>query len=173
MPTQVMSLREAGVYFAPMGPFAKEMRKAAAKGLFSAALRAKQDIVARVIPNQPRVPVDRGIYKAGWQVEKLPDGAAIYNAVPYAIIIENGVPPGNVKAGGRARLNIAEWARRKFGGLDANAAWEVAGRIITAMRKRGIFQGGKGLRILEKYSRDTLPNIIKREVEAELNKVAR
>jgi hypothetical protein len=167
-----ISLREAGVYFGPDGPLSKKLKAGAVKGLLSAALRAQQDIIARVIPSMaPHMPVDRGTYKAGWQVEKMPYGAALYNAVPHAAYIEYGVGATKVVPSYKAHKNIAEWAQRKLGGLDAKKAWEVAGAILWSLRRTGIFNRGRGLRILENYSRRTLPGVIKSEVEKELTKV--
>ena len=169
-----ISLKDAGVYFGPDGPLAKRMRAGAVKGLLSAALRAQQDIVARVIPSlSPHMPVDRGTYKAGWQVQKMPDGAAIYNPVPHAVFIEYGIEATKVIPSFRAHKNIAEWAQRKLGGLDAKKAWEVAGAILWSMRRKGIFNRGRGFRVLENYSRNVLPGSIKREVERELAKVTK
>jgi len=229
----VLSLKDAGAYFDRKGPFAEKMKVAAAKGLLSAALQAKRDIVARVIPALGgQKPVDRGIYRAGWQVQRLPTGAAIYNAVPTASLVEYGVPANNVVASTKAHVALAEWVQRKLGGRrgrvtvdaqrgsaqsvnkakekfdkakatwtarskaaiargapappqptrpaalsgkarmkhDYGFAWEIAGAILGAMRKRGIFNRGSGLRVLENYTRSTLPGVVKREVEREIAK---
>lgn len=174
MPVTRISLKDAGVYFDPRGPLAQELKAAATKGLFSAALRAKRDIVARVIPNLPgSKPIDKGIYRAGWQAERIPGGAVLYNPVPHASMIEYGVPAGNVVASTKAQQALADWARRKLGGLTAAQAWTVAGGILAAMKKRGIFARGRGLRVLETYVRASLPVVLKEEVERELAKVTR
>ncbi len=171
MPTTRLSLKDAQVYFDSKGPLANELRAAASKGLFSAALRAKRDIVSRVIGNLgARKPVDRGIYRAGWQVERLPNGAAIYNAVPTAVLVEDGVKGSNVVASTKAHVALAEWVRRKLGGLSEKEAWGVAGAILGAMKKRGIFNRGTGFGILKNYTRSTLPSVIKEECEREIAK---
>jgi len=232
-----ITLKDAGIYFSRTGPLATALRAAATKGLFSAALRAKRDIVAREINKgaQGRRPVDRGVYRAGWQVERLPTGAAIYNSVPHASFIEYGVPAANVVPSRKAVLAIAEWAQRKLGGrtkqvsvaqmretsksvnaakakydkakstwttraksareknkpepprprppailtgkkrlkTDYNYAFGVAYAILGAMKKRGIFNNGRGLRIMENYAKHSLPVVIRDEVEREIAKVAR
>lgn len=231
----VVNLKDAPSYFSATGPLAAKMKQAALKGIFSAALRAKRDIVARVIPQLGgQKPIDRGIYRAGWQVQKLPNGAAIYNAVPTASLIEYGVPAGNVVASNKAHIALAEWVQRKLGGKrggkpvsvgamrgttqkvneakqkfdqakktwtersksamakgkpqpprpkapgvltstgrmkhDFGFAWGVAGAILGAMKKRGIFNRGQGLRVLENYSRSALPVVVREEMEREIAK---
>ena len=168
--TRVINLKDAVPYFSANGEFSKQLRAAAMRGIMSTVMRAKRDIVSKVIPAEPRVPVDRGIFKAAWQTERLPNGGAIYNNAPHANFIEYGVPAGNVVMSNKAHKNIAEWAARKFGGLDAKKAWEVAGQILFFMKSRGIFKRGKGLRILEKYSEREIPRILKTEVEAQIAK---
>jgi hypothetical protein len=141
------------------------------KGVYSAALKAKQDIVATEIPAVDPSPVNKGVYKAGWQVEKLQnEGAAFYNSVPYAKYIEWGVPPMNVATSLKAIQAIAEWARNKLGGLDEKQALNVAHAIMTNMKKNGIFKQGKGLLIMTNYVNKKLPGVLKREVEAEIDK---
>lgn len=247
MPTLRLSVKEAVDYFAPKGPLATQMRAAATKGMLSAALRAKRDIVARVIPSfGGRKPIDRGIYRAGWQVERMPFGAAIYNPVPTAAMIEDGVPANNVVASNKAHVALAEWVQRKLGGrrqgqtikstkgktdagssadekadgrinaakerfdkakaawparskiavakgkpppprpkkpailtsakragFDDSYAWHIAGAILAAMKKRGIFDNGKGLKILTNYVRSSLPTVMREEIERELGKVTK
>lgn len=230
MPT--MTLKQAVNYFGRSDPLAAKMRAGAQKGLFSAALRAKRDIVARVIPSLAgNKPVDRGIYRAGWQVQKMPAGAAIYNAAPTASLIEDGVPAGNVVASNKAHAALAEWVQRKLGGRrgkpvsvdsmrassksineakakydrakatwserakraraagkpepprpkppaalsnkarmknDFGFAWEVAGAILGAMKRRGIFNRGRGLKVLTNYTKNVLPGVVRQEVEREI-----
>lgn len=111
MPT--ITLKEAANYFGANGEVAKRMREAAAKGLLSAANRGKQQIITREIPEKTPPPIDKGVYRAGWMVEKLPKGAAIYNAVPYAAAVEDGVSGGNVVVSTKFQVALAEWAQRK------------------------------------------------------------
>lgn len=237
----VISLKDAEVYFDTRGPLAEQLRGAARKGLVSAANRMRRDIVARVIPNiRPFPPVDRAAYKAGWQVQQTPTGAVVYNPVPYARIIEDGVPASNTRLSSKLQMALAEWVRRRLGigkgaggktkkieGLNAKVkkfaekkaayqtkrekwttarekaiakgkplpkaplppkpprgltskgterdgfgrAWEVAGAIMHSFRTRGIFNRGKGLKILEQYVKTSLPSVIREEVEREIAKI--
>lgn len=111
MPT--LSIKQAANYFGKGGEVATAMRAAANKGLLSAALRAQTIIVTREVPGKTPPPIDKGIYRAGWQTEKLPNGAAIYNATPHAVFIEYGVPGGNVTLSTNFQVMLAEWAARK------------------------------------------------------------
>lgn len=168
---RTITLKEAEVYYGAGGALANKLKTAAMKGVYSAALKATQDIVAVEIPAAYPKPVDRGIYAAGWKAEKLPNvGAMFYNSVPYAKFIEWGVPPTNVLSSLKAIQNIAEWARRKFGGIDEKQALGLAHAIMTNMQKHGIFKQGKGLRIMTNYVDKKLPGVLKREVEAEIDK---
>ena len=229
-----MTLRQAANFFGASGELAAKMRMGAMRGVLSAALRAKRDIVARVIPQLAgHKPIDRGIYRAGWQVQKLPKGAAIYNAAPTASFIEYGVPAGNVVASNKAHMALAEWVQRKLGGgrgkavsvgaargnaqsvnlakakydkakatwterakrsrergtpeppkpnppaainnkarlkHDFGFAWGVAGAILGAMKKRGIFNRGGGLKVLTNYTANVLPEVMRQEIDREVAK---
>lgn len=201
----VITLKQAANYFGRSGPLAAKMKAAAAKGLLSAALRAKQQIVTHEIPARTPPPVDRGIYAAGWQVEKLRDGAALYNATVVAAAIEYGVPAGNVVLSNKFQIALAEWVQRKGltrrrgkplasgapgGGktppvnrtgvakgagvqVQFPEAWEVAGAIMRSLKKRGIFNRGRGLKILTDYAKFSLPAIMREEVQKELQKALR
>jgi len=230
----VISIKDAAAYYAKDGPLAKQMQAAALKGLYSAVLRGKQLLVTREIPSKTPPPVDKGIYKAGWQVEKLPKGAALYNAVPYAAAIEEGVPGANVVLSYKFQTMLAEWVRRKVGGsrkpptvekqramsvrllvakerfaksqatwkertkkatlkgkpapkapklppimmhsnrarigADYGAAWETAGAIMHALKKRGIFNRGRGLQVLSMFAKNSMPAVIREEVEKAMQK---
>lgn len=195
----VIAIKDAAAYYAKDGPLAKQMQVAVLKGLYSAALRGKQLLVTREIPSKTPPPVDKGIYKAGWQVEKLPKGAALYNAVPYAAAIEEGVPAGNVVLSYKFQTMLAEWVMRHGGGRTAAplvagsggggqrpavnytgvardpavtrlqsanpAAWASAGAIMHALKKRGIFNRGRGLQVLSMFVKNGMPGVIREEVE--------
>lgn len=160
----------AGRYFDGTGPLAAKLRQAAHKGLFSAALRMKRDIVTKVIPAKDPQPIDRGIYRAGWQVERLKDGAAVYNSTPHAAMVEFGVAAARVVLSTKAHLALTEWVHRKLG-YETKRAWQIAGAILHAMKARGIFARGRGLRVMEGYVATSLPAVIREEVERELRKV--
>ena len=47
------------------------------------------------ISTKPRPPVDRGTYRRSFRVGKTPDGALVYNPLPYAAVIEFGRRAGS------------------------------------------------------------------------------
>jgi hypothetical protein len=150
------------------------MRKAALRGLLSAAHRTVGYIQNEVIPREERAPVDRGIYRAGWRARKVEGGALVYNGVPHAPMVEWGVRGENVKIGKRMIDALAEWVVRK--GLvgkqpresRAAAGRQIAWAIAKSMQKRGIFGGeGRGLRVMEK-ARPQIVQFIEEEVKREI-----
>lgn len=156
-------------------------REAALRGLFSAAVRLQGHVVNVVIPAEKRVPVDRGVYRAGWRTRKITNGALLYNAVPYASIVEHGARASNVKVGRKMIDALTEWVRRKgIGGgttksgrprkLSLDDARPIAWAIAMSMKKKGIFDEGKGLGILAKANR-MVAKFVNEEVEHELRKV--
>jgi hypothetical protein len=154
-----------------------KLNKAAKRGLFSAAQRVVSVIQNEIIPSEPRVPVDRGIYRAGWRARVIPDGALVYNGTPAAAVIEDGGRAENVKVG-RAMINaLAEGVVRK--GLTgaakneekAQAGRQIAWAIAQSMKKKGIF-GGVGLGIMRK-ARARIPELIDEEVRAEIKRATR
>lgn len=160
-----------------------ERRKAAERGLVSAGHRLVQAIVTEIIPREPRIPVDRGIYRGGWRVEEIEGGAEVVNRVPHASFIEDGVRGENVKIG-RAMIDaLAEWVHRhgldkgsnrdekgRYVGASKADARQVAWAIALSMKEKGIF-GGEGLKILEKARKRFLLRFITEEVTAELEKI--
>lgn len=175
-----MTIDEAPAWMRRLGG---ERRRAAERGLLSAAQRLVQAIVAEVIPREPRVPVDRGIYRAGWRAEQSAGGALVVNRTPHAEFIEDGVRAENVKVGREMIDALADWVHRH--GLDRSRGRDGKGRYVAAaesdarsiawaiaqsMRRRGIF-GGTGLKILEKARNRYLLRFITEEVTAELEKV--
>lgn len=171
------------------------VRKAAQKGLLSAANRIVGHIKSTVIPNEPRPPVDTGIYAAAWKAQMVYDGAEVFNDAPHAPIIEYGVRAANVKIGRKMIEALASWVKRKGFVADFKyvpekrqaradfvrvrkekktaaetdlAAHRIAWAIAKKMQQRGIF-GEKGLRILEKAMR-ALPDMAQKELAAELER---
>lgn len=163
-----VALKDAGEFF--VGTFGPAMRKAASKGLYSAAVRSVQLIQTEAIARASPSPVDKGIYRAGWRAEKDGDGAVIFNSVPWAGLVERGVPAANVVASRRAVEAIADWAVRKLG-VQRERAAGVAFGILRSLKRRGIFRRGEGLRILETFTKDRLPGIIAEEVRRELARI--
>lgn len=160
MASRTITLKEAGVEFEEMG---KRIKAAAKKGLLSAALRGVAVIVTEIIPSRVPQPVDRGLYRAGWKVSPLKNGAVIYNPEPHAPLIEHGVRAANVKIGRAMIAALAEWARRKGFENPESAAWGIAKK----MKERGIF-GQTGLGVLALLNA-RLPGIIREEVTREVN----
>ena len=151
------------------------MNESAKRGILSFAMRIVQYITTDLIPAEPRIPVDRGAYRAGWQYKKTSKGAEIYNNAPHAMIVEYGVRPENVKPGPAMREALKNWLMRKGIVQDEKEAVAVAWAIAMKMKKTGIFntpaQGGKpggGLRILERAMRKVDPWLVEeiaREIE--------
>ncbi len=165
-----------------------EVRERAFAGLVSAGHRVVQVIVSEIIPSfGDRMPVDRGVYRAGWRVQPLKGEGKVlvHNVAPHAAFIEHGVPAGHVRIGRKMIEALAEWVRRKgIGGrtvvsksgrerrvkASAAEATAIAWAIAKSMQKKGIFAGGKGLGVLRKVE-PRIPGIVKEEVERELRKV--
>ena len=183
MPTKVLSIKDAASFFGD--EVAKAIQEGARAGLYSAAQRHVQHIQTQVIPATVPEPADRGVYRAGWKAERTPDGALIVNSVPHAPHIEKGVRAHNVKVGARMVSAIEEWVVRK-GLAKPRVANRVAWAIVTSMAAsvrvtrggvvknikgggRGIFNGGKGLRVMERANKD-LPDTIREEVAREVER---
>jgi len=161
-----------------------KLRAAAIKGLRVAAVRGIRVVTTQIVPSRSPPPVDRGVYRAGWKLESLPNGAAIYNDTPHAKFIEYGVRASNVRIG-RAMIDaLTEWVRRKGigGGVSKTGkpkkpsenqarqiAWAIARR---AKSKSGLafFAGprGDGFQILRELSDQHLPAIIREAVDREI-----
>lgn len=101
-------------------------------------------IAQQEIDNTVPKPVDTATYRRGFQYARLPDGATIYNPVPYASVIEYGRRPGKgiSKEGMDA---LAGWVYRK--GLAGRsgpredrmaAARRVAYVVARKIRARGL-----------------------------------
>jgi hypothetical protein len=127
-----------------------DINKAAKRAVLSTAMRVVQKITTVTIPAEPRPPIDRRAYAAGWVAKPTADGAMIQNTVPYASVIEYGARSENIKIGKLMLDALEGWVRRKGIGKGEMEPRQVAWAIAISMTKRGIFNGGKGLRILEK-----------------------
>lgn len=104
--------------------------------------------IQRIIDATRPLPVDRGVYRRSWKVEKTEEGAVIYNPLPYAAVLEHGrrrgakMPPLKV---------ITAWVLRKkivsTGGAKGRAqARSVAYAIARSMVRKGI----KARRVLQR-----------------------
>jgi hypothetical protein len=177
MPTKRIDIHEAPEWIAELKG---EMKKAALKGLYAAALRVVHTIQQEVIPSINPMPVDRGAYRAAWKAEKLEEGALVTNTMPYAAVIEYGARAQNIKIGRKLIDALTDWVRRKGigGGTTAKGrprkptageARAIAWAIAKSMQKRGIF-GPDGLRVLEKGTKN-VSKFIEEEVDRELKKL--
>jgi hypothetical protein len=138
--------KDMHAFTAWMKDASKQAGQAATRGT-AVAIVAK--ILNEVIPAEPRPPQDTGMYRAAWKHQSIEDGAVVYNSAPYAAIIEYGARAQNIKSGPAMRRALEEWVVRK-GIANEKDAPGVAWAIALSMTKKGIFNGGKGLRILEK-----------------------
>lgn len=194
MPGRVFDLRSAGVPEEFAKFVASGMRDAGKRGLLSAAVKIVGLIQHTIIPKEPRQPVDRGLFRAGWRAEPTDKGADIVNSVPHALFVEEGVKAGNVKVGKKMIDALAEWVVRKgiakkkalrtYGparegkklrsvrGVDYGEARRIAWAIAMSMKKKGIFNGGRGLHILDK-AMTMAPTIVREEVEREVRKLTK
>lgn len=171
MTTTTVTLEDAPEYF---GRLNTKYQKAAKRGLLRAAHRLKRVIVSEIIPSRFPQPRDRGIYRAGWQVEKIPEGAAVFNNEVHAVFIEHGVRAENVKIGKAMITALSEWASRKGLADDEDEAKSIAWAIAKTMQRRGIFNrfaGGTGLHILGEATEDHAPEIVGTEVNRVLSKL--
>lgn len=161
-----------------------DVRKTILAGLLSAGYRLVSHIQNVVIPNEPRIPVDRGIYRAGWRVLPIPNGAYVHNTTPYAGIIEEGVKGENVKPGKAMIDALTVWVlrkglvKKKGRGVSANAAAEqearaVAWAIAMSMQKKGIFDKGQGLHILKKATDAMLKSFVFEEVAKAMKRLGK
>jgi hypothetical protein len=138
-------------------------------GLLSAANRMVGVIQNEIIPAEKPQPVGvTGLYRAAWKAEPTPEGASVYNDMPYASVIEYGARAENIKIGRKMIDALADWARIK--GLTGHApkhraspeafsaarqlAWAIARTMqgVGGKPGKGIFNrdGQQGLRIAEK-----------------------
>jgi len=166
-----IDLSEAPAYFQAMKG---KLQKAAKRGLVSAAYRGLMEITTRIVPSRSPVPVDRGLFRAGWKVDphEPADGATLYNDEPHAVFIEFGVRGENVKIGTAMLQALAEWAMRKGLADDEDDAVEVAWAVAKAAQSRGFFnqRSGGGMQILKQLVDEDLPRIIDEEVGREVRK---
>lgn len=164
---------------------AEECREASIRGLQSAGLRLLQHITTGVLPTikDERTghgpPIDRGVYRASWRARKVLTGVVVESTLPYASIIEWGAKAENIVIGREMIAELTDWVIRK--GLVKNApkgdkvaryqeARSIAWAIAVSMKRCGIFNGGQGLRVLEKAS-EKIGEFVHEEVDRELKRV--
>lgn len=137
-----------------------DLTEIANRAILAAAQKVVQRATTVVIPAEPRPPVDRRIYAAGFKAKPLKDGALVQNTAPHASIVEYGARAENIKIGRKMIDALAAWIIRKGivqkgrgakGKEEAEKkARQIAWAIALNMKAKGIFNEGKGLRILEK-----------------------
>lgn len=168
---------------------ADKAKKRLIRAIEVAARRMVVHLQTEIIPQtQPHAPVDRGLFRAGWRVHPHARGVTVFNTTPgnYGPHIEYGVRAANVKIGRRMIDALAAWAKRKglqprpikararlvdgkhtFGpapsGRDSYRG--IAFAIARGMKKRGIFNRGKGLRVLERAFK-AYPRFLHAEIAA-------
>ena len=160
-----MSIGKFRLFIRSCGP---RFRAAAVRGLHASAARGVQIIQTELIPNRVPQPVDRGLFRAGWRFFPDADGAWLTNVEPHASSVENGVRAENVKPGRKMIAALAEWAARKGLAEKGEEAVQAAWAIAKAMKRRGIF--GKGMHLLDELMQDRMPDIVREEVAAEINR---
>lgn len=149
----------------------EQLVSATKRAAFSTATRLVGVIQNELIPNASPPPVFDGHYRSAWRPTRTADGADVVNDIPYAPIIEYGARPENIKIGREMIDALEEWVRRKgiAAGEDSRG---VAWAIAQTFKKKGIFNGGKGLRIAEQ-ARKRISDILAEEVKREVARVSK
>lgn len=166
-----IDLKDAGAHFEKL---AGKRRDAAIAGCRLAAARCVQTIVATIIPSRDPPPVDRGIYRAGWKTEVLPEGAAFFNDSPAAAIIERGARGENIKIGRKLIDALAAWVRRK--GIAKSKteavgiAWAIAKKAAAGAGFHNRRPGG-GQQIMGDCNKTYTRRYMKAEVERKLERL--
>jgi hypothetical protein len=87
---------------------APRMEREIVRGLRRGALRVRAAVAEAIATTRPYAPVDRGIYAASFQIERLAQGARVESGVLQAEMIEVGRRPGPVPL-----APILAWVKRK------------------------------------------------------------
>lgn len=146
---------------------AKRFWPAVERGARTGALRAiayvrkASDYAAPASENGSPGVHDTGYYKRAWKYEVGASRITIYNAAPYAGVIEDGrragskAPPSDV---------LVTWVRRKLKVPKAEAR-SVAFVVARAIGKRGL----KGRHVLADAT-DAMADLIQKEIERAIDK---
>lgn len=150
---------------AAFGRMFKSYRAAQKRGLLNAAMRGQSWIVTRILPSiSPYPPFDTGAFRAGWNFMSTDSGAIIYNPVPHAVFIDQGVRNPRVSAS-----HLIEWVTRKGIASDAEAP-RVAWLIARKINSRGLFLDPQ-FRITKRVVDEFLVSEVAKQVADELRKV--
>lgn len=175
-----VDLKDASTFFQNLEG---ERKKQAIAGCRLAAVRCVATIQSVIIPSRKPQPVDRGIYRAGWKVQSLPNGAAYYNDSPVAAIIEYGARAGNIKIGRKLLAALAEWVIRKGivkrikgdaqGTATQNAAWAMAWAIAKKAQAGAGFHNrfaGGGQQVMKDCNERFASDFMVEEINREMNR---
>jgi hypothetical protein len=110
-----------------------EVTAAVVRGLRSAALRAKGEVVLEIGRSQPYPAVDTGGLRESVNVGLLPDGGIVTVDAPHAAHIEHGTRPFWPPMG-----PLLTWAIRKGLADDEDEAEDVVRRIQAKIAREGI-----------------------------------
>lgn len=168
MATVVIDLKDAAQYM--QNEVGKAIREGAKKGLYSAAIRMVGIIQSKIIPQTVPEPVARGVYKAGWKYEQIEEGAAYFNTVPYAAMIEHGVRRERVHIGPNMIRALMDWVRLKGIASSPEEAHDKAWAVAKSLQKKGIFKMGQGLKIMTRANDEELTRVLEEEVKREVDR---
>lgn len=140
MPREVMTIDQ---WLAEMPRLAEQDRAKAEEAMFIAAHLTRNESVRQIGLVEPFVPVDTGLMRGSYRVERVAGGAVVENTAPHAAVMEYGRKPGNAPW-----RPLFEWAMRKSRGSTApgesreKAAGRLAAAAQRAIKRRGIIGRG-------------------------------
>lgn len=103
--TVTVSLADFATRLRRLGP---SMQRHLVRGLRAGALAVRAGVVEAIAETSPYPPVDTGVYRSAFEIERLSNGARVENRVLHAEQIEIGRRPGPVPL-----QPILEWVKRK------------------------------------------------------------
>jgi len=117
------------------------LKPAAVKGILRGAYRVQamlQQFTGQAPPANPNGigtggAVNTGFYKRAWKIQTLPDGARVFNAAPYAPVIEWGRRPGRFPP----KAVIVAWIQRRL--MKSRKEAEALSFVVRrAIARRGL-----------------------------------
>jgi hypothetical protein len=145
----------------------KGLKTSMIRGVRSAARRLMNEIILRIVPSKIPEPFDRELYKAGWKVDNLINGALIRNEELHSAFIEYGVAADKVKISRQMIAMLRDWLVRKGYATEQDSrdkAWALARNL----QRRGIFNRGKGFRPLQEALDRFAIQYIQEEIASEI-----